>query len=66
MTFMFRNDDPIQRMRARADQIRRLAGMTDDPSFALDLRCCATGLEEDIERLAVGGPQSAPRPSTVR
>jgi len=52
MTFLFQQDDPIDKMRARAEQIRRLAGMTVDPAMALDLRCCASGLEGDIERLA--------------
>jgi hypothetical protein len=59
MSFMFRNDDAFEKMRARAEQIRRLAGMASDPSIALDLRCCATGLEEDIERLAASWPSPA-------
>lgn len=52
MAFLFQHDDPIDKLRARADQIRRLARMADDPAMALDLRCCAAGLEDDIERLA--------------
>ena len=46
-------DAPLENMRARAEQVRRLVGMTDDPELALNLRCCAQGLSADIERLAV-------------
>ena len=52
MASLVQHDDPIDKMRARADQIRRLARMANDPALALDLRCCAAGLEDDIERLA--------------
>jgi hypothetical protein len=46
------NEPPLESMRARAEQVRRLVGMTDDPEMAMNLRCCAEGLNADIERLA--------------
>lgn len=56
MAFLFQHEDPIEKMRARADQIRRLARITDDPAIALDLRCCAAGLEKDLEALTTTSP----------
>jgi hypothetical protein len=56
-----KNDHPLDTMRARAEQVRRLVGMTDDPELAMNLRCCAQGLNADIERLEVelhGGARS--------
>ena len=47
-----KTDRPLDNMRARAEQVRRLVGMTDDPELALNLRCCAQGLNAEIERLA--------------
>ncbi|MFL6755316.1 MAG: hypothetical protein ACJ8EH_01715 [Sphingomicrobium sp.] len=43
---------PLENMRARAEQVRRLVGMTDDPEMAMNLRCCAAGLNAEIDRLA--------------
>jgi len=52
----------LDSIRARAEQVRRLIGMTDDPEMAMNLRCCAQGLNDDIDELAVelrdeGAPQ---------
>lgn len=44
---------PFDDIRARAEQVRRLIGMTDDPEMAMNLRCCADGLSAEIERLEV-------------
>jgi hypothetical protein len=44
-------DDPLQNMRERASQCRRLSSLTHDQAMAQQLRQWAEEIERDIDRL---------------
>lgn len=44
-------DDPFARMRARAEQFRRLSDLTHDRAMAIQLRQWAVDIEADIRVL---------------
>lgn len=44
-------EDPLENMKARAEQCRRLADLTHDRNMAGQLRTWANAIEEDIRRL---------------
>jgi hypothetical protein len=45
------DDDPIQKMRGRMDQLRRIAGMTHDREMSAMLLKMADEVEADANRL---------------
>ncbi|MFL6731896.1 MAG: hypothetical protein ACJ8EH_02960 [Sphingomicrobium sp.] len=44
-------EDPLENMKARAEQCRRLADLTHDRNMAEQLRAWAAAIEQDIHRL---------------
>lgn len=47
-------EDPIENMRARAEQCRRLSDHIHDREMAAQLRTWAAEIDADIERLTAG------------
>jgi hypothetical protein len=45
------NDDPLDNMRARVEQFRKLADLTHDHEMRLSLRGWADDIEKDLRRL---------------
>lgn len=52
-------DNPIENMRARAEQCRRLSDHMHDRKMAEQLRTWAREIEADIRRLEAGLPGSS-------
>lgn len=45
------DDDPLENMRARVEQFRRLADITHDSEMSLKLRHWAEETQRDVDRL---------------